>query len=374
MNAKIREIVDALFQDVEMTEEARNLHDELCADLNDRLNDELADGVSEEAALAGIRAGLADFGELTREFPRRERALSVPQPDVVPMGEVREISVRLGMDDVSVVPSEDQQLHLAVTGDADARWRYELSEGRLALEIDRPEEETDTWEPDSISGSLLRALSELSRHIFRDIGRQPCHGEVRVPASWGGALTVLTGSGDVQVDLPVKALTVRTASGDIRLSLHEGCHTATVTAASGDIEARGTAETVTLNTSSGDIDLSGCVRQLRVSTASGDTRLMAVRADTLKYNATSGDLDMDGEAREIDFKTVSGDVELRLSGAVARIQGSAVSGDTEIALPVGQCAAAQTHSVSGDIQVGRPDGPGAARLKLSSVSGDIQVV
>ena len=76
MYQKIIEITDELFQDIEMTEEAQTLKEELTADLSDRFADLLASGVSEDEAVEQIRADLADFGELTKRFPHRQRSIN----------------------------------------------------------------------------------------------------------------------------------------------------------------------------------------------------------------------------------------------------------------------------------------------------------
>ena len=61
MNSKLKEIIDAHFLDIEMNDEAQALHDELSADLNERFEDLLTEGVREEDAIEMIRADLADF-------------------------------------------------------------------------------------------------------------------------------------------------------------------------------------------------------------------------------------------------------------------------------------------------------------------------
>ena len=83
MNSKLKEIIDAHFLDIEMNDEAQALHDELSADLNERFEDLLTEGVREEDAIEMIRADLADFDELTRRFPHRRTELAQVDPETI---------------------------------------------------------------------------------------------------------------------------------------------------------------------------------------------------------------------------------------------------------------------------------------------------
>ncbi len=372
MYQKILDITDELFRDVEMTEEAQVLKEELTADLNERFADLLAGGVSEDEAARQIRADLADFGELTKRFPHRQRSLTPIAPDTFPALNVMEIRVNLGSDDLEVLPSEDQQIHLELIGGDGAQWHSEMNGGRLALEIVRPEEtyKKPEQQPDNLSGWLLRTLNVIATRISQEC----CHGIIRVPAGWRRAMEITSGSGDVGVNLPLDTLTLRTGSGDVDVYLFEGCRQARINTASGDANVKGAAGTITVGTASGDISLTGSTDALRITTASGDAELTQVKTGSLECKMTSGDFEFQGEAREIDYKSVSGDVDIILHGAVERIHGSTVSGDAEIRLADAQPASAQASSVSGDIRLSCQEGPGAVKIKLNSVSGDITVV
>ena len=371
MYQKINEITDRLFQDIEMTEEAQALKEELTADLNERYADLLADGLSEDEAARRISEDLADFSELTGSFPHRRHDLMPVAPDAIPAGGVSVIRVRLGADDLQVIPSEDAMIHLSLTGDLKAQWHSWQDGNVLALEIVRPDEEGQAEEfPQTFTGWVKRALSTLASYSKLEF----CRGVLRVPALLHAALEITTGSGNVDVDLPLDTLVIRTGSGDADVRLYESCRKAQLSAASGDITLRGSAAAISVSTASGDISLSSCsASALRISTTSGDAELAQSRAETLICKTTSGDLSFIGEAHEIDYKTVSGDIDLTLAGPLMRINGSAVSGDAKITLADRQPASVQVNSVSGSIQMNCQDGPRAAKLTLKSVSGDITV-
>ena len=371
MYQKIMDITDQLFQDIEMTEEAQVLKEELTADLNERYADLLAEGVSEDEAIRQIKADLADFGELTRRFPHRNRSVVPVAQDAIPAASLTEIRVYLGSDDLSVIPSEDQQVHLELTGDPNAHWHSELNNGCLALKIEREENTGNEQKtPDSLSGWLLRTLNIIASSI----DRQTCHGTIRVPANWRRSMDISTGSGDVSIDLPLRSLKLNTGSGDVDVRLFDGCKQARIITASGDANVSGNAESLSVTTASGDIDLNGSAKSLKIVTVSGDAELNRVQTDLLECKTTSGDLNIFGEAREIEFRAVSGDVTMTLSGAVTEIRGSSISGDLNIRLSDGQFATVKANSTSGDIQMSCKDGPNAAMIALKTVSGDISVM
>ena len=186
-------------------------------------------------------------------------------------------------------------------------------------------------------------------------------------------MELFSGSGDIEISLPLEKLNIRTGSGDINACAFEGCRTLRISTASGDVNVRGIAENAEVTATSGDIDLEGEFSSLRVCTTSGDADLTRFKAGALTLQTTSGDIDVRGEAHEIVFNAVSGDITMELTGALRRLKGNTVSGDTEIFLADRQPAIVQTNTVSGSIRTDCQNGPDPAAIKLNSVSGDIQV-
>ena len=72
MNESIKKIIDGLFAETEMTEDATILHDELLADSEDRLNDLLRSGLSEEEALAAVTESLNSMKEVIDAYPKKK--------------------------------------------------------------------------------------------------------------------------------------------------------------------------------------------------------------------------------------------------------------------------------------------------------------
>ena len=68
MNKRIRMMIDELFADMRMTAENLALRDELMANAQDRYEDALAQGRSEEEAFAGVAESLGDVQALLEEM------------------------------------------------------------------------------------------------------------------------------------------------------------------------------------------------------------------------------------------------------------------------------------------------------------------
>lgn len=66
MNEKLRVTVERLFVDAPKTRRARELQEELLGNLNEKYNDLVAQGISEEEALKNVINGIGDVDELIR--------------------------------------------------------------------------------------------------------------------------------------------------------------------------------------------------------------------------------------------------------------------------------------------------------------------
>ena len=390
MRQEIQAIIDPLFRDVEPTEEARSLREELAADLEDRYADLLASGMDGEAALAQLRDAVTGFEAVTADLPHRRAPeapaieapaieapaaaapaaeKAVPAPDrpedggeSLPVAGLSRLCVRLASEDLRVELSPDDRLHLLIEGQGRPVWKHETSGGTLTLTIEHEEDgdpdglgDIDPAKLDGLGRALLK-MSRMTGIIRRRINvYDDCVGTVRIPAGWLPAMELDTASGDITVSAPAAALTARTASGDLV------------------VDAFGPCRTVDLKSISGDIQLTGGTESLTASTTSGDMTLRQVEAPTVRLRTVSGDAGLEGRCGSVSYQSVSGDVRLVLSGPVRSVTGSSVSGDADIRLPDGQPARVAARSTSGSIRTSCPQGPNAADLRLTSVSGNITV-
>ena len=369
MNMRIKETIDALFGDIEMTEEAQALRDELSADLNDRMNDLLSQGISEDEAIRQIRDDLAGFGELTERFPHRQKEVVKTDPAALNAERFNSIRIQLRQDDLTVLPSEDELIHMSLTGDPKAEWRSAIDNDSLFLEIVRPENEFPEGNTDTLSGLLLNVLNRISRNI----PLTSCSATVRIPAGWKRTLNASTVSGDLRIDLPCGQLEAKSNSGDLEIHFGEGCLRAEAVSTSGDIRLDGRADTLSIRSVSGDITAQAAANTVQVSIVSGDIELSDLQAQKLDIKTTSGDQTVRGRSQEIAFKTVSGSLEFVLADKVKSIQGSSVSGSVTARLVPGQAARLEARSTSGSVRCSCPDGPDAAQLRMTSMSGNITV-
>jgi DUF4097 and DUF4098 domain-containing protein YvlB len=123
-----------------------------------------------------------------------------------------------------------------------------------------------------------------------------------------------------------------------------------------------------LGTVGGNALVSGLVTGARLSTVSGD-----LTADTLvgdiELNGVSGELSVQNHLGAVKVNTVSGDVTL--SGTLSRVAVDGVSGNVFVDVR-GVPDTIRHNTVSGDLTL-RLDGDAAARYRVNSVSGLLQI-
>ena len=363
MNTAVQDIIRPLFLGVDMTEEALALKEELTADLEERYADLLASGVTEDEAIARLQEAVEGFDAVTADLPHAaapaltsaNTAAPQPAPETSPVpsavvpektdARMRAIRIELSAEDLHVGMSPDDQMHLAVDGDHQPEWQKTVSGDTVTLTIRHnagPEQDEfaniDPAKLDRLGRLLLKvhtACRQIGSHItvFNE-----CHGTVLIPLTWLPELSIRTASGDVTVDAPVSALNVQTVSGDAHLTLSASCASVSAQSVSGDLQ----------------VDGSAAAQHVHLKTVSGDAQFT-------------------GGGSSITYSAVSGDITLSVTGPVSSISGSTVSGDTNIHMCSGQPVHVQANTRSGDVSVSAHDGPQAAPLSLSSVSGDITV-
>jgi len=129
-------------------------------------------------------------------------------------------------------------------------------------------------------------------------------------------------------------------------------------------------ENVTVVTASGDVDLDDdrTFGHLSVKTTSGDIGLPRLSCGLTEINTVSGDVHLSGDVEEANVHTISGEVEV--SGAARRILLRTTSGDCDLRLETVPDDL-NLESVSGDVRVYLPDNDGFT-LRYKRVSGDLR--
>jgi DUF4097 and DUF4098 domain-containing protein YvlB len=145
-----------------------------------------------------------------------------------------------------------------------------------------------------------------------------------------------------------------------------------------------------LSTASGDIKMESVAGEINARTASGDITISKVGGN-VHVNTASGDISVSEAEGTVSANTASGDVEVELTRVDenGEFKIASVSGDVAVKAPMGLGAQVDMATVSGGIETTFPiaieeqEGPGqkasgivgsgTARLKLSTVSGNISL-
>jgi DUF4097 and DUF4098 domain-containing protein YvlB len=205
--------------------------------------------------------------------------------------------------------------------------------------------------------------------------------EIRLSCSHG------PGSGDLEIQMPqTSALVVRAMSAD--LSVHDVSGAVRLETVAGDIEVKGGAPNeIDVRSTSGTVKIDSSSPSTRAHSVSGDVRIRGVRGRAT-VRTVSGECTLSGgEFNSVEIESVSGDVTF--TGGVAgqgTFEMQSHSGDINLHLPPTTGADVEMRSTSGDLVIdmgsGRKTGereldarigPGGARLRLRSFSGDIKV-
>lgn len=258
---------------------------------------------------------------------------------------------------------------------------------------------------------LVGTLDENTEELIFELRGNGVRIEVRTPDQNGWSYNDEAGS-DLTLYMPTMSpLKVEGVSMDVEAAdLQAGTD---ITLVSGDIKLTNAGRDVLLKTVSGDITASQLAGNVTLETVSGDITDVENAATEAKYQAVSGDVDVQSATlKRFQLQNVSGDVDMRLP-AVDSAEVKNVSGDVDITLGLNDTASLDASSVSGDLSfrlsgevnasfdlkanaggdiVNRitdakaqesrwgasssldfTAGSGAARVKMSTVSGTIEI-
>lgn len=225
-----------------------------------------------------------------------------------------EVNMAWGSLEVGVTNGSDFQILIAGDDNSCENMRAEVEKGILLIE-----------QP------ALGLTYKINQPMWLQVS-------VLIPAQWKGSVDLSTVSG---------RLSVETVSGsDIKLE-----------SVSGNIRAGNVnGITVKLITVSGDIDISG------------------VDCDTCTLRTVSGDFRLNSGAASVwKLTAASGDMTLNLTQPLEKLNGSSVSGNVFISVPLDKVDA-HVRSVSGRIRTNRifitDDAP---KITMSTVSGDLEI-
>ena len=417
MNATVARIVEIMFQDTEMSEEVQALKDEVMNNCQERYNDMIARGLSEDEAIAAVVDSLKGMEEVISQYPRKkaeEDDFDEDEPDddddedededtevdqTFDPESIRMIRVNLISDDVTVESSFDDRIHVCY--DREDLPNLEVRREGNVLVVERSEGSGNRHIHMDFNGKGMKwdSFSDM----FKDIGRMIAgsgigftSGRVTISLPKGHALAFEghTTSGDMElIDVALTDATLESMSGDLmldtrgadqvqRIRVIDANHGSRINIRMEDDEENQQVEGLSMNrvklkSSSGDIEVNARCNELSVETMSGDV-VITSSSDRARISTVSGDLNARGSWREVQVKTISGDAELTVwDDRLESVTSQTTSGDLSIRLPEslrGQ-ARVDMHTVSGDCRnrFGTPEGPAKVVVQAKSVSGDVTV-
>ncbi len=309
MNATVKRIVEILFQDTEMTEEVQAMRDELMDNCQQRYEDLMAQGKSEDEAIALVVESLKGMEEVIGAYPRAKAASRPAQAEETaeghriwrfPAEQVQQVQVNLLYQDVTVLPGQGDSVTVRVEGRNASCLNARMLGDTLCVE--RQEE----------SGG--RSMRWLNWMFFSSWGEKV---QVELPASCHPRLSVRCTSGDLYVrDVYPREARVDAMSGDITLQLDPDCvlEEAVLKSASGDIRVSCSAARMEMQSMSGDVSYDGECPDVAAHSISGDVRLRG-GFERVRVKSVSGDVRLEEQGkslRQVDAQTTSGDVSIRL--------------------------------------------------------------
>ena len=405
MNDTVARIVEIMFQDVEMNEEVAAIRDEVMNNCQERYNDLVSSGVSDDNAIAAVIESLRGMEDVIAPYKRKrhhQAALEELDDDELEEEEfsnqdasfasylVSKIDVTLVNEDVKIEPSDDDLYHVIWDKEENPLINVELHNDLLRI-VRRPEDAVNTKKNCKVEmdfkddmndfvkteagkieinmDSISRAMKSLGDKIKMQFSNGmnirfgSAGGEVtvQVPENAVPHVKLLTTSGDIDVqDVALAALDITSTSGDINVALEEDQYV----------------KEVQIRTTSGDIETSAFVHDMMIASTSGDVDVEGYYHN-LSVNTISGDIDVRADVKNMTFKAVSGDVDMAFdSDEIREVRGSTISGDIDIDLPEGIGAIAiQTQTRSGDVTTRHhTNGVGPTVTgSVSSMSGDITI-
>ena len=257
-----------------------------------------------------LDAVVRDAEEAARDADRRaegEKTTARPmegQPDMVivqrfPAAGLREISIKLDADDVTIKDSDEP--------DVVVKWEAE---------------DEDAIQPNMVCENHKLTIDRNNPDVFKTFfsvfKKEGGKVTVRVPRGYAADYEIGTTSGDIKLyAIDVDRVKVNTTSGSVRIEPDPGIR----------------AKEISVTSISGDATVSACAGDVSVTTVSGK-QFVSCDANRTSVSVVSGKAHVEGACEEWEINSVSGGVELICTVAPTnRIQLSTVSGNARVTLP-----------------------------------------
>ena len=295
-NDTVARIVDLMFQELEMNEEVAAIRDEIMDNCQERYNDMVASGLSEDDDIGAVVESLKGMEDVLAQYKRRSHQNDMPETEAE--GEknlsfaahtIHRIDLTLIDEDVSLEESDDDEYH--VIWDADDSPLMKVTEDHGVLRIERGVGEakilmkdhvqvqyndgktnytsTENYHDADLAGifdGAMKTLDGTMRSLGQSLKSMFAKGNMHIHFGFGnGGVTIqipenaiphvklLTTSGDIDVqEVAMTDLNVTTTSGDITIELNEEqhLHHMEVRTTSGDINVTAYADSAAIASTS----------------------------------------------------------------------------------------------------------------------------
>lgn len=216
-----------------------------------------------------------------------------------PAAGLREISIKLDADDVTIKDSDEP--------DVVVKWEAE---------------DEDAIQPNMVCENHKLTINRNNPDVFKTFfsvfKKEGGKVTVRVPRGYAADYEIGTTSGDIKLyAIDVDRVKVNTTSGSVRIEPDPGIR----------------AKEISVTSISGDATVSACAGDVSVTTVSGK-QFVSCDANRASVSVVSGKAHVEGACEEWEINSVSGGVELICTVAPTnRIQLSTVSGNVRVTLP-----------------------------------------
>lgn len=376
MNRRLQEEVERLFKDAPQSRAAAEMKEELLANLNEKYNDFLAAGKSEEEAFRLTMESIGDIDELRRyvmgeggqERPRPQGRYRVQREETVYLLDVSELQFDIAFMEIELLASDDASLHI-----------LQLSERPLTTEelftLDR------TRDMVSVRQGFRQGLLGL-RWVFHPWQKM----QIFLPDSYHGALYLKCGAGNVVISRPLKlsrvsfrleagSLTGGTvaadqaewhlSAGNLRIG-DADVASYRADAAAGNVEFRRLSGKGRLFLASGSLKAEQIEGECEVSVAAGNFRVGRLCASG-KYTVQAGGMQVEEAAPtgETELRTSAGNISVAGFGSNGlSIEAESFAGHVRSELPL-------RYSRNGTVAWGELNAAPYTQLTIQTQAGNI---
>ena len=404
MNTQLMQYLNSVFTGIAPCEQAAELHEELLANMQEKCEDLLQEGMAEQEAIAAVIAGIGSPEELLEGLPRTQSAApfaatatqALPSAPPIPPSGTGDGGTQWRFPSIGItqitVEARTLNCRILVVEDSEFVIRFLSNFGMETL-------------PPLVRQApqclYVNAQTQQTRRLFQ---RRENSGtlEIYLPRSFAGLLQIRSLSGEIQCDsalalaqaqletlsgkislaqLRSKIYRLKTISGDISAQLLDGMGTAD--SLSGSIFADAAQGDVRLDSKSGCVKLLSAQGKVALRSISGDVTIHRCQGDWL-LRSTSGSVEAGQMQGFGELRSISGDVSIRELRLAGNLLMTSTSGSVRTAFCGMPDANVQVSTTSGSVRVGNMHhqgrgsfgqsfGQGKYRVEARTVSGDVSL-